>query len=64
MIIVQFTEQEIAALRELIHRACLHSGMQVAEAAVTLTTKLNQAVESQQPPLQANGAARAGLDAH
>ena len=31
--IIEATEQEIVALRQMLHRAVLHSGMDVAEAA-------------------------------
>lgn len=50
MITVEFTEQEIAALRQLLHRAVLHSGMDVAEAAVMITQKLVAATRVPPPP--------------
>ncbi len=46
--VVDFTEQEIAILRHLLHRACLQGGMEVAEAAVVISKKL-QAAQKQQP---------------
>ena len=40
MITIETTEEEIIALRQLLHRAVLHSGMEVAEAAAFWNRKL------------------------
>ena len=40
MMIIEATEEEIIALRQLLHRAVLHSGMEVAEAAAFWNRKL------------------------
>ena len=48
--ILKLTTNEINVLQQLIHRACLHSGLDVAEAAATLNRKLNEA--KQQPPTE------------
>jgi hypothetical protein len=51
---IEATEQEITALRQLLHRAVLHSGMDVAEAATHWNRKLMTA--TQLPPTRTNGA--------
>jgi hypothetical protein len=38
---MMFTEQELLALKRLIHLAVLHSGMEVAEMAVVLNRKVD-----------------------
>jgi hypothetical protein len=40
MVTIEFTDEELVALRMLLHRAVLHSGMDVAETAVFLTKKI------------------------
>lgn len=40
MIVVEYTPEQAAALKELINRAVKHSGLEVAEAAVVLHQKL------------------------
>lgn len=52
------TDQEIATLRVLIHRAVLHDGMDVAEAAVMWGHKLKvaEAAGDEPPPLDKIGA--------
>jgi hypothetical protein len=40
MITIETTPEELAALRQLLHRAVLHSGMQAAEAAVHWANKI------------------------
>jgi hypothetical protein len=54
MMIIEATEEEIIALRQLLHRAVLHSGMEVAEAAAFWNRKL-MAVQAQ----KGNGADKA-----
>jgi hypothetical protein len=44
------TDQEIATLRVLIHRAVLHDGMDVAEAAVMWGHKLKVAEAAGEEP--------------
>jgi hypothetical protein len=43
---IQATQEELLALRQLLHRAVLHSGMQAAEAAVHWHNKLNMAEQA------------------
>jgi hypothetical protein len=43
MITIEATEEELLALRQLLHRAVLHSGMQAAEAAVHWSNKITVA---------------------
>ena len=50
---IEATDEEIAALIQLIHRAVLHSGMDAAEAAVHWRRKLTEAVQA--PPKGLNG---------
>ncbi len=52
MIQVQFSPEEIAGLKEIINRGVLHSGMQVAEAAVVLTRKIDDATRAAQVEAQ------------
>lgn len=50
---IEATHEEIMALRQLLHRAVLHSGMDAAEAAAHWNRKL---METMQAPLpKANG---------
>ena len=44
MINVQLTKEELSALIQLIDLSVKHAGMQVAEAAVVLTKKLQEAL--------------------
>ena len=50
MITITLTLEEVVALRQLLHRAVLHSGMDAAQAACHFNQKLNEAV-----PVKANG---------
>jgi hypothetical protein len=43
MITVEATSEELAVLRQLLHRAVLHSGMQAASAAVHWAAKIDAA---------------------
>ncbi len=49
MITLTLTEQEVIALRQLLHRALLHSGMDVAEAATHFNRRLSEAVPDAKP---------------
>lgn len=49
------TEQEIAVLLQLLHRAVLHGGMEVAAAAVSWQHKLMQATQAARGPATENG---------
>lgn len=40
MITIETTEEEVLALRQLLHRAVLHSGLEVAEVAAFWNRKL------------------------
>ncbi len=53
---IMASDQEIATLRELLHRATLHSGMQVAEAAVLWGNKLRVAEAAGEEPEHQPGA--------
>ena len=48
--LIEATEQEIVALRQMLHRAVLHSGMDVAEAAAHWNRKLIEVMKA--PPLK------------
>ena len=50
--IIEATADEIRALQQMLHRACLHSGMDVADAAAHWNRKL---VETLKPVRKANG---------
>jgi hypothetical protein len=52
---LEFTQEEVAALRQLLHRALLHSGMDVLQAVGHFENKLREA-EQASPP-RANGGA-------
>ena len=54
MFIIEATKEEIDVLRQMLHRACLHSGMDVAEAAAHWNRKL-VAASMPMPPEKANG---------
>jgi hypothetical protein len=54
MITIETTEEEVLALRQLLHRAVLHSGLEVAEVAAFWNRKL-MAVQAQKD----NGADKA-----
>lgn len=45
MVELKLTVQEAAALQQLLHRAVLHSGMEVAETAVYLSARIKQAMQ-------------------
>ena len=45
---IETNDAEVAALRQLLHRAVLHSGMDVAEAALYWNKKLSEAQDAWQ----------------
>lgn len=49
MITIEANAEEVAALRQLLHRAVLHSGMQAAEAAVHWSNKIAAAEAAAAP---------------
>ena len=53
---IEATDEEIAALHQLLHRAVLHSGMEVAEAALHWKRKLLAVTQEVLP--KTNGASR------
>ncbi len=59
--LIEASQEEITALRQLLHRACLHSGMDVAEVAVYWNNKLiaalQQTEEKPDGKVETNGSA-------
>ncbi len=49
MIVLTFTEQEAAVLRQLIDAAVRGQGLRVAEVALVLDTKIAKAIEAAKP---------------
>ena len=49
------TAEEIRALQLMLHRACQHSGMDVAAPAAHWNQKLIAAVKPEFPPVKPNG---------
>jgi hypothetical protein len=48
---LELTNEEAAAFKEICNRAVLHSGLQVAEAAVILCKKVDMAAQEEQTAL-------------
>ncbi len=55
MVILSLTEQEAAALRQLIDAAVRGQGIRIAEAGLFLDRKIAQAMEAVTKPIPGNG---------
>ena len=62
MITITGTPEEFIALKQLLHRAVLHSGLEAADAAVYWMHKIVEA-EQQHVARKGNGAAREQIEA-
>ena len=64
-ITLSFTQQEVMALQQLLHRAVQHSGMEVAEAAVVINIILQNALKAkadEQPQQQSRPQGNGGSE--